>query len=387
LAILRDLEMTFLVVDDQFNMRRMIVNFLRHYQYSNFIDASDGLRAWEKLQTSRVNFIISDWNMPNMTGLDLLKKVRGSQKLKDIPFLMITAEVVDEIVAESIEYGVDGYITKPFQAETLLGKIDRILEKRANPAPIDIAIRSGKQALMDGNNQEAVESFKKAVEISPDSPRALLGLGEALEAAGENEQALEHYQKSVEKAKNYVTAHDRLAGLHQKMGNEEAATIHMKQAAKISPRNTSRQLELGKSLIKQGKSDEAMQAFGKARDVGAEDPKVATEVGEILLAANMNEEAAEAFQSAVETDPNAVHVYNRLGIAFRRQKRHDAAVVQYRKALQVAPDDENLHYNLAVALAEMGNFKEAKSSLKNAMRLKPNFSEAKELFTRLSGAK
>ncbi len=115
-----------LVVDDFSTMRRIIKNILRQLGFSNVIEADDGTTAWETLNKDRVEFIISDWNMPNMTGIELLRKVRASEEFGDMPFLMVTAEAQQENIIEAVQAKVSNYIVKPFTAETMKQKIDKI---------------------------------------------------------------------------------------------------------------------------------------------------------------------------------------------------------------------------------------------------------------------
>ena len=96
-------EMNFLIVDDMSNMIRTVRNMLRHLGYHHISDADNGLAAWKILKNKTIDFVIADWNMPEMTGVDLLRKVRLEDDLKDIPFLMITAEVAEETIAEAAE--------------------------------------------------------------------------------------------------------------------------------------------------------------------------------------------------------------------------------------------------------------------------------------------
>jgi two-component system chemotaxis response regulator CheY len=121
-----DLNMKILAVDDFSTMRRIVRNILRQLGYNNIAEAEDGASALEHLKQNKVDFIISDWNMPHMTGLELLKAVRADANLKDIPILLITAEALKENVMEAVKSGVNGYIVKPFTAETLKEKIDVI---------------------------------------------------------------------------------------------------------------------------------------------------------------------------------------------------------------------------------------------------------------------
>ena len=120
--------MRVLIVDDFSTMRRIIKNILRQLGFNNIIEADDGTAAWEILTKDQVDFIISDWNMPQMTGIELLRKVRASEELGDLPFLMVTAEAQQENIIEAVQAKVSNYIVKPFTAETLGQKINKIFE-------------------------------------------------------------------------------------------------------------------------------------------------------------------------------------------------------------------------------------------------------------------
>ena len=122
-------DMTVLVVDDFATMRRIIRNILRDLEFKKILEAEDGTAAVDILKTQKVDLIISDWNMPKMTGLELLKWVRSNEDTKDIPFLMVTAEAQKENVIEAIKAKVSNYIVKPFTAQTLAEKLEKIIPK------------------------------------------------------------------------------------------------------------------------------------------------------------------------------------------------------------------------------------------------------------------
>ena len=126
-----DQNMKVLVVDDFPTMRRIIRNLLKEIGYENLDEAEDGTAAFDKLKGGDFDFVVSDWNMPNMTGLELLKAVRSESGIKDTPFLMVTAEAAKENIVSAVEAGVNNYIVKPFTAAVLREKIDKILEKLA----------------------------------------------------------------------------------------------------------------------------------------------------------------------------------------------------------------------------------------------------------------
>lgn len=115
-----------LLVDDSSTMRRLIRKILRQLGFVNIVEADDGTTAWEMLQKEEIEFIVSDWNMPKMKGIDLLRQVRASEKYSEIPFLMVTGEAQEKNVLEAVEAKVSNYIVKPFNEYTLQKKIDKI---------------------------------------------------------------------------------------------------------------------------------------------------------------------------------------------------------------------------------------------------------------------
>jgi len=124
-----DPNMKILTVDDFSTMRRIIRNMLRQLGYNNVVEAEDGAEALSLLHREKVDFVISDWNMPNMSGLDLLKAIRADDNLKPLPVLLVTAEALKENVVEALKAGVNNYVIKPFTAETLKEKIDAIFKE------------------------------------------------------------------------------------------------------------------------------------------------------------------------------------------------------------------------------------------------------------------
>jgi len=117
-----------LIVDDFATMRKVVRNLLKQVGYEDIIEAEDGVMALKALKSQKIDVIVSDWNMPNMTGLELLKAVRADAELAKTPFLMVTAEALQDNVVAAVKAGVNNYIVKPFTAEVLNEKIKKIME-------------------------------------------------------------------------------------------------------------------------------------------------------------------------------------------------------------------------------------------------------------------
>ncbi|MBI5007617.1 MAG: chemotaxis response regulator CheY [Nitrosomonadales bacterium] len=116
----------FLVVDDFSTMRRIVRNLLKELGFANVQEAEDGVDALNKLRGEKFDFVVSDWNMPNMTGIELLRNIRADAALKHLPVLMVTAEAKKENIIEAAQAGASGYVVKPFTAATLDEKLKKI---------------------------------------------------------------------------------------------------------------------------------------------------------------------------------------------------------------------------------------------------------------------
>ncbi len=123
-----DPNMKILVVDDMSTMRRIVKNILKHLGFNNLEEAENGQEALTKLKADTYGFVVSDWNMPVMMGIDMLRAIRADEKLKKIPVLMVTAEAQKENLMEAVQAGVSNYVVKPFTAETMQEKINKIFK-------------------------------------------------------------------------------------------------------------------------------------------------------------------------------------------------------------------------------------------------------------------
>ena len=122
-------DLSFLVVDDFSTMRRIVRNLLKELGFNKIEEAEDGVDALDKIRSGNIDFVVADWNMPNMDGLALLKTIRGDEALKHIPVLMVTAEAKKENIIAAAQAGASGYVVKPFTAAILEEKLNKVFEK------------------------------------------------------------------------------------------------------------------------------------------------------------------------------------------------------------------------------------------------------------------
>lgn len=120
--------MIFLVVDDSPTMRRIVINALKNFGYNDVVEAGDGVEAIEKLKSTKVDFVITDWNMPNMSGLELTKAIREDASLAHLPILMVTTRGLKQDIIEALKAKVNNYVVKPFTPQVLKEKMDAVLK-------------------------------------------------------------------------------------------------------------------------------------------------------------------------------------------------------------------------------------------------------------------
>lgn len=126
--------MRILVVDDFSTMRRIVRNLLADLGFDNIVEAEDGAPALQIMKSEAIDFVVTDWNMPGMTGIELLKAIRAEPRCAKVPVLMVTAEARRDQILEAAQAGVNGYVIKPFNAATLKEKLDKIFERLATAA-------------------------------------------------------------------------------------------------------------------------------------------------------------------------------------------------------------------------------------------------------------
>jgi len=372
-------DLKFLVADDMINMRRTIRNMLRQLGYVHIVECDDGDSAWNKLSIDRADVAIVDWNMPNMNGITLLKKTRQDDRLCDIPFIMVTAEVAEETIAEAAETDVDAYIIKPFIAKTLEEKIEQVLERRTNPSPLDTHLRLASVFTHAGQYNRATSELKTAMVVQPNSPRVYTAFGDLYQQRGMLDDAEKAYKKALLIEPKFTKAYDSLVAVLVKKGDQKRVIACLKEAVAVSPKNAARQVMLGKVLLENGMAGEARKAFKYAVSAEPNNTAAQMEIGEILLAKDMDEDAAELFAKVSQTNPEDVHVYNRLGIAYRKQGKFPEAIGEYNKALRVDPLDEHLHYNLGRVYLDAEMIADAKAQFQKALELNPDFPEVAEI--------
>jgi Tfp pilus assembly protein PilF len=374
--------MKILVVDDLSNMRKTLRNMLRYIGFENIEEADDGDTGLQKLGEAHFDMVVADWVMPRVSGIEMLRMARERPNLKDVPFLMVTAEVDAGQIVQAAETEVDGYIIKPFVARTLEEKILSILKKKKNPSELQLLFQKAEILQEKGDSQAALRLLERAQELSPKSARTRQVMGSIYEKMGDLDKAEELYKDAAAVNPQFVKVHQSLGELYDKKGEPEKAAKALEAAVEISPNNPDRLTLLGKAYLENGNVEKAQELFKAAIKHDPKNPDRHTAIGEIFLKAGHENMAADSFQGSLELKQD-VNVYNRLGIALRRKGKFKEAIVEYKKALKVDPNDEVLYYNLGRVFMQDQNFMSARKAFNKALAVDPKFEDAKRMLEKL----
>ena len=374
-----------LVVDDMSAIRRMLRQMLLHLGVQGDIkEAGDGQEAWEALQERPFDLVVCDINMPRMNGLDLLRHLRATTQYQTTPFLMISGEVSEDIIAASAESEVDGYLLKPFKIDALENRLRTILTHRYLPSRGESLFRKASGLLVKNQSAEALEVLEELSQPPFRIQAKVLNLmGECQMALEAPVEAAVCFEQALQLNSKYLKVYQNLAALMESQGNLAAARNYLEEARKLSPLNAERLFSLGKLCLQTGSPEQAKHYLEESWHLGYHLPTDhRTEMAETFLAAGLAKIAEELFLQALDNTPQDANLYNRLGVALRRQNKHREALDRYQQALKLDPKNEKVYFNLGVLFFDLGEKDKASEALRAALELRPDFPEAQDFLQR-----
>ncbi|MCK5545543.1 MAG: tetratricopeptide repeat protein [Desulfobulbaceae bacterium] len=375
-------KLNFLIVDDMDNMRRSIRAMLKIINFGReYYEASNGRMAWKVLEDAKapIHFIISDYNMPQMSGTELLHRIRNTKEWRDIPFLMITAEANMEVVAEAAEHDVDAYLTKPFITASLEQKILHMIEQANKPDPVAIHLKAARKLEETGRIDEAIKEVKKALAESDRSSRPMRELGRLLLKTGDLDRALISFQKATETNRLDVVSYHYMGQIYYRMGKIDKAIEKFSKAMEISPRHSDRALKFANLLIKKNKLREGKEVLKIVLRNNSSNYDLKEDVAETCMTHGFFDMAVKCYQDIISNDPDRTYLHKKLGIALTEQGDADEAIKILEDAIRRHEEDIEIMVALAKAYFEKRMIMRADKWAARAIRLDPENLEAKEI--------
>ena len=350
------------VVDDMHTMRILLTQALRGSGFDDVLRATDGKNALKIIDKHNCDLALVDWNMPHMDGLELLDLVRGDEKLKDMVFIMVTAETVDTKVIQAAEESQDAYLTKPISAEKLTRRLNLILEQRLVTARAMLLE-------VEGKIDQAAELFLEATNNNPRARWTLFRLGELFARNQQFDQAEACFNRILELDPRASLALAYLGRVLEEMGDSRAGRENYRRALVENPRFFKAYDLLADSMYKEGKSTEALSVLEKAlQNQGSENAGRQEKIAFLYQEQARFPEAEVSFLKALELKPreNPAQRNLELGRVRLAQGLIDDAVGPLFKAgdLKTGGSDEHrldAQLLLGGALARKGDYKAAES--------------------------
>lgn len=324
------LEIKILLVGPGFVYQKSMRQMLHSLGFDDVEEMRDGAYAWEAIKRIRPGIVISQWHMPEITGMALLKLIRADEETSEIPVVLCTGEVTKPDVVKAGEAGVNAIIIDPVGIENLEAKLRIILEFEMSPGTKQARalMAKGDLYLREERFEAALKEYEKVLDIL-ESAEVYYNIGYIMTAKGEYDEALAAFRKATQINQMFAKAYKAMAEVYLRMGRKDMAEKYLQMA------------------------------------------------GEIFLEREMHESAESIFNEILKLNPGTINVYNSLGILYRRQNRLEDSIKLYEKAIKISPSDENIHFNLGRAYLELDNPQMAKKCFIKALKINPNFDTAK----------
>ena len=377
--------MTVLIVDDMESMCKSIRGLMKVLNYGKqFYYSHDGVEAWNLLQKEPVDIAIVDWNMPNMTGVELLSLIREDRRLRDIPVVMVTVEANREIVAEAAESHIDAYILKPLTARALADKVASVLDKANNPPPMFFHLKRARDYEEVGDVDAAISEVMKAMEADPQSSRPLRELGYLYFKKNDMENAENWLLKAAKMNKLDVFAFHCLGEIYLKRNDIDRAFKYLEKAMNISPRHVSRGLEFGKVLMKKNMTKKALSVFERTIQLSTSPLGMQEEVADICMENKEFNYAAKLLGFVLQASPKRYDLMKKIGIANAAMNNHREALSFYIEAGKRDKENIDLKLSTAKSYISIGQVLRAEKLLKAVLKDDAENEEAKELLSKMA---
>ena len=374
--------MSVLIVDDMESMCKSIRGMLKVLKYGKkFRFAYNGREALEILKEKTIDLVIADWNMPLMTGLELLVHIRKDKQLRDLPVVMVTAEAGRDIVAEAAESDVDAYILKPLTVKSLGDKISFVIKKVNNPPPMFYHLKRARNFKEVGHLNAAIEEIHLAIKADPLSSKPLRELGYLFLSENEWGQAEKYFLKAAELNPYDVFALHYLGELYLKQNRIEKAAIYFDKAIRISPRHISRCLDYGKILLEKGMIRKARKVFEEVLGYSDNPLSLSEEIAEVFMQKGIYADAVKLMNTVLKSVPARYDLLFKLGIAYENLGRHKKALNFFIQSGNKDKDNLAAKIHIAKNYFALNQIPKAEQILRSVLRIDPNNQDAKELLS------
>lgn len=380
-------DLVFLVVDESQSIRDILSGMLKKMGLKKVLGAQDCSRALEIVKLETVNFIICERSFRQMSGMEFLKELRETPQISRLPFMMLASEIPKEDVVLASEFGVDGYLKKPFVMKDVSARISACMQKFNTPGTTEAMFEEARALYSAGDFKKSLEIYQQIMVQLPSSARVRVGVARCYRSLGETKKAISELQQAIQKNDMYVHAHHELGLAHIHEKSTEAALRCFNKAIDLSPNNPARYESVADILIRNEKYREAEDYLMRAVKLELVYPVLYEQLGRVLFAQKKVERAYQYFEKALREQPENVSFLNSMGICMKEMRRFEEAVNFYNAALKFRPQDIKIMFNKLLCLIELNQTDRAIKTCQLILKIDPGYEKAKRKLAALtSGA-
>lgn len=371
------------VVDDQQHMRDMIRTMLKNNWLGDVRSFDSAKLALGSMTVSLppVDVVITDWSMPNMTGIELLVQIKSHRKLYATPVIMISDERTDDKVVYALEEGADGFLVKPFTESDLVKHVKWILATSRKQDPMQAKISEMRRLKLSGQYREALDLGYELMKIQRNRRVAVL-VCECLYQVEDYDSAIS-IMSDADGEGNSSRESNLRGKIFMKMGQHAEALVALEEAVKMNPLNHGRKIDLAGAYFALGRDAEAEQLLNAISYANPTDMNLIN-IAELYIDRDDMDAAGKYLRRTVDPIKATVPTFNDYAIILRKAGRFEEADEIYRKCLRANPDSDVLHYNHALLHISAGKRTAAVESLNRALKLNPENEHAAEMLQRLN---
>ena len=375
--------MTVLIVDGHPVTCKLIRKLLTSIGYGkNILFADNGRQALDILQKEHVDLVLLDNGMPEMSGAETLSHIRDNRNLRDLPVIMVTAQALQDYVAEVGEAEIDAYILKPIRINVLEKKIATVIENANNPPPMVYHLKKARNFEEEGDISSAIEEAKMAREANPDATRPVRALGYYYFKMNNFKESEKYLLKAIKLNELDVFAFNYLGELYLKLNNIEKAAHYLAKAMEISPRHLRRGINFGKTLIQMKLIPKAVDVFEKVFKLAGNSFELQTEVADFCIEKGEDKYAAKLLESIVREHEDRADLLFKLAKTLERLGDVNRALLFLVNAGSIDKGNMEIKLHMAKDYLELGKPMMAEKPLKDILKIYPDHEEAKRYLKR-----
>jgi two-component system chemotaxis response regulator CheY len=358
------------------------IALLQKAGYKNFHFADTVVEARNILASTPVNFVISEFDLPHMNGIEFLKLIRRHPALLTTPFLMVSKDKQMEMIKYALDELADGYLLAPYSGEEFLCAIIRIQQKWSSLSRLQIQLRDARYQFLKRNYDKAISTINEIVKIDPNNVDALLVLSECLYRKRQIEAARKHIKCILNISPHHSKALHLLSKICRLDYDCGDGFIHLTNALRLNPLNEDLKIDLGKFYLDTGADEKAEEIFNEVLNASPTDLCL-IKIGKSYLKKNRLQEASNFLDKTVKPLPETAYIFNMYADMLEEAGNHAASLEQLKKCVLIAPGEAEYCIKYAKILLDCGQSATAQEVLKEYLKIYPDHETIKAMLQSL----